>query len=169
MTTTLAACASDDSEGATSDGTEVATETTEAAADGDAMADDEAMAEGEDGEAMADEAVDADAMPISGELAFDTAVEAGSQLILSVNDLTKADAEAALVAQETIDLEDGTSPIAFSITVPRADLDRNLRYSLRAQIVSASGEALLTTNSITSIDVMADANELGTVELVSAD
>ncbi len=169
MTASLAACASDDSEGATSDGTEsVTTVVDDAAAEG-ADADSE-MAEEDaasDGEMTEDHS---DSLAITGEVTFtDATVEAGSILVLTLTDLTDANAATALVTEEQIEIEDGTSPIPFTLSVPLAEVDPALRYSLRAQITDASGAALLTTNSANSVDVTGNSADLGSLALVSAD
>ncbi len=97
------------------------------------------------------------------------AVEAGSQLVLTVTDLTDANPETALTSEQTFDIEDGTSPIAFEMFVPNADLDPGLRYALRAQILDASGTQILTTNKANFVELGGDTADMGSLTLVSAD
>ena len=166
MTLALAACSSDDSEGTTSEGTEASSETT----------DDGAVEEGETDEddAMEEDAMEdgdhADSLPVVGEVTFEgDAVEAGSQLVLTVTDLTDANPETALTSEQTFDIEDGTSPIAFEMFIPNADLDPELRYALRAQILDASGTQILTTNKANFVELGGDTADMGSLTLVSAD
>ncbi len=166
MTLALAACSSDDSEGTTSEGTEASSETT----------DDGAVEEGEtdeEGETEEDGAMEdgdhADSLPVVGEVTFEgDAVEAGSQLVLTVTDLTDANPDTALTSEQTFEIEDGTSPIAFEMFVPNADLDPGLRYALRVQILDASGTQILTTNSANFVELGGDTADMGSLTLVSA-
>ncbi len=169
MTLALAACSSDDSEGTTSEGTEASSETTDDGAMEEGETDeDDAMEEGED-DAMED-GDHADSLPVVGEVTFEgDAVEAGSQLVLTVTDLTDANPETALTSEQTFDIEDGTSPIAFEMFVPNADLDPGLRYALRAQILDASGTQILTTNKANFVELGGDTADMGSLTLVSAD
>ncbi|MEZ5375849.1 MAG: YbaY family lipoprotein [Acidimicrobiales bacterium] len=173
MTLSLAACAADDSEGATSAGTE-------SSAEGSTETTAETGTEGTEGEAATDEEADsdeadgadavADSLPVTGELSYDaTSVDPGSTLTLTLTDLADANADTALISEETIELDDPTSPIAFEISVPREGLDPLGRYSLRALISDADGTALLTTNSANFIDPGAEVSDLGSLNMVSAD
>ncbi len=168
MTLSLAACSSSDSEGVTSDGTET-TETTDGAAATDTAEDDAATEEDATGEDSDISAADADSLPVVGEVTFDGEVAAGSQLVLTLTDMTDANVDTNVKAEETIEIEDGTSPISFELAAPRADLDPRGRYSLRARIVDAGGADLYTTNSANFIDPVAEtSSDLGSLPLIAA-
>lgn len=104
---------------------------------------------------------------ISGEFAYREriALLPGAEGIVTLNDISRADAPSEELARQTIELSGAPSPYAFELLVPDERLDATGRYAVRAEIRSADGKLLWTTDRITQIDPRGGDQSVGLMTL----
>jgi len=84
-----------------------------------------------------------------------------AQLVLRLEDISRADAPAVLVAEKTIDTAWRQVPLPFLLTYDPAEIDPRRRYGLRAQIfddgellwTSTQGYPVITQGHPTAVDI----------------
>jgi len=114
---------------------------------------------------------DGDAIEITGELTYlqRIALVPGGTATVTLEDVSRADDAAPVIAEQTIELDDQQIPIAFELSVDAADLEPNGMYSVRAQIEDADGALTWTTDTVNLIDPDAGSTDLGDLVLVQVD
>jgi uncharacterized lipoprotein YbaY/heat shock protein HslJ len=90
----------------------------------------------------------------------------GSVAHIKLSDVSRADAPATLFAEQNTTLFGKAVPIPFSLKVEPAMFDPRMRYSVSAQIRSAEGQLLWTTDSANLIDVSQPTVDLGTIMMI---
>ena len=90
----------------------------------------------------------------------------GSVAHIKLSDVSRADAPATLLAEQNTTLFGKQVPVPFSLKVEPAMFDARMRYSVSAQIRSAEGQLLWTTDSANLIDVTQPVVDLGTLMMI---
>lgn len=90
------------------------------------------------------------------------ALAPGHTLVVTLEDVSRADAPSEIVAERTIDVE-GQVPIEFELPYDPAALEERHRYSLRARLLDPAGELAWTTD--TAAPVLADGTQDAPVRL----
>ena len=94
------------------------------------------------------------------------ALPPGSVAQVKLSDVSRADAPAAVLAEQTITLIGTQVPVPFELDVEPRMFDARMRYSVSAQIRSAEGALLWTTDTSNPIDVSQRVNNLGLLNMV---
>lgn len=94
------------------------------------------------------------------------ALPPGSVAHIKLSDVSRADAEATVLAEQNTTLFGKSVPIPFALKVEPAMFDLRLNYSVSAQIRSAEGQLLWTTDSANLIDVTQPRVDLGTLMMI---
>lgn len=75
------------------------------------------------------------------------ALPAGATLTVTLQDVSRADASAVLMARQVIP-EPGPPPVSFRLDYRRADIDPRNTYSVSARVESAEGKLLFTNDTV---------------------
>lgn len=104
---------------------------------------------------------------ISGEFGYREriALLPGAEGIVTLNDVSRADAPSAELARRMMDLTGAAAPYEFEFLVPDERLDATGRYAVRAEIRSAGGELLWTTDEMILIDPLGGDQSVGLLTL----
>lgn len=94
------------------------------------------------------------------------ALPPGSVAHIKLLDVSRADAPAAVLAEQNTTLIGTQVPVPFELDVEPRMFDARMRYSVSAQIRSASGELLWTTDTANLIDTSQEVNDLGLLNMV---
>jgi putative lipoprotein len=68
------------------------------------------------------------------------ALEPGSTATVVLEDISRADAAATVVAEQVIEIDDQQVPIPFELSADRSELDDRFSYSVRANLTGRHGE-----------------------------
>ncbi|GAA6130367.1 hypothetical protein NBRC116187_07270 [Halopseudomonas sabulinigri] len=90
----------------------------------------------------------------------------GSVAHIKLSDISRADAAATVLAEQNTTLFGKSVPIPFSLKVEPAMFDPRMRYAVSAQIRSADGQLLWTTDSTNLVDVSQPVVDLGTIMMI---
>lgn len=92
-------------------------------------------------------------------------------VIVTLEDVSRADALAEKLAEERIATQGAQVPIPFALTVDRAALDPRHTYAVRVRILDADGNLMWTTDSVHQVPGSPDGDrvELGTLWLVQVE
>ena len=90
----------------------------------------------------------------------------GAVMNVSLSDISRADAPAEMLAEQTIDLTDRSVPVDFTLNVDPASLKANMRYAVRAEIRGTAGQLMWTTDTVQLIDPQAIDQTLPPIMLV---
>ena len=90
----------------------------------------------------------------------------GSVAHIKLSDVSRADATATVLAEQNTTLFGKAVPIPFSLKVEPAMFDARMRYSVSAQIRSAEGQLLWTTDSANLIDVTQPVVDMDTIMMI---
>lgn len=94
------------------------------------------------------------------------ALPPGSTAIVSLEDVSLADAPSPTIASQTIELDGRQIPIPFMLDVDADELSSRGRYSLRATIHGPDGNLAWTTDTARLFDPAAGDRDFGDVRLV---
>ena len=94
------------------------------------------------------------------------ALPPGSVAQVKLSDVSRADAPAAVLAEQTITLIGTQVPVPFELDVEPRMFDARLRYSVSAQIRDAAGQLLWTTDTSNPIDVTQQVNNMGLLTMI---
>lgn len=94
------------------------------------------------------------------------ALPPGSTAIVSLEDVSLADAPSPTIASQTIELDGRQIPIPFMLDVDADELSSRGRYSLRATIHGPDGNLAWTTDTARLFDPAAGDRDFGDVQLV---
>jgi putative lipoprotein len=107
---------------------------------------------------------------ISGSAAYREriALPPDATVIVTLEDVSRADAIADKLAEERFATEGAQVPIPFTITVDRSALDARFSYSVRVQVRDPEGALMWTTDTAHLVpgNPDSDAVDLGTLRLV---
>lgn len=113
-----------------------------------------------------------DLVTVSGEATYREriALAPGSQMVVRIEETSRADAAATTLAEQTYLLERRQVPIAFSVPVPRTALTGAVRTTARVQILGPQGDLAFTTDTAHPVVVRPgqESVELGTLVMVRA-
>lgn len=116
---------------------------------------------------------EASTVSISGSAAYRQriALPPDATVIVSLEDISRADAPAEKLAETRIATQGAQVPIPFTVTVDRSALDPRFTYSVRVRILDANGTLMWTTDTVHLVPGSPDGNEvdLGTLWLVQVD
>ena len=70
---------------------------------------------------------------------------------VSLQDISRADAPAIVLGQQTIETKGAQVPISFAIPYDSSKIDSTHSYSVRATIKDATGKMLFTSNTTTPV------------------
>lgn len=97
------------------------------------------------------------------------ALEPGSIATVVLEDISRADAAATVVAEQVIEIDDQQVPIPFELAADRSELDDRFSYSVRANIAGPDGELRWTTDTVNPVDPAESAVDLGELVMVQVD
>ncbi len=111
----------------------------------------------------------AESYTITGNLAYREriALQPGGTARVTLSDISRADAPATVLAEQTIALGNQQIPIPFSLTADADDFQSGRRYAVRGTISSADGQLLWTTDTVHPYDPALGSTDLGTLMMVS--
>lgn len=89
----------------------------------------------------------------------------GSVAIITLEDLSRADTAATVVAHKRINLDGKQVPIAFDLSLPAAKLLPRHAYSVRAVIIKRNGQKIWTSDSAHIIDNDLPEQDIGLINL----
>ncbi len=92
----------------------------------------------------------------------------GAKGVVKLEDTSRADAAATVLAVQTIPLDRGSVPVAFELKVDAAKLDPSLQYTVRAEIRGPDDALLFTTDTANPIDPKAETQALPPITLIQA-
>lgn len=75
------------------------------------------------------------------------ALPAGATLTVTLQDVSRADADSILIARQVIP-DPGPPPVSFRLDYLRADIDPRNTYSVSARVESAEGKLLFTNDTV---------------------
>jgi len=90
----------------------------------------------------------------------------GAKGIVKLEDTSRADAAATVLATQTIALDPGSVPVDFELKVDAAKLDPSLRYTVRAEIRGPDDALMFTTDTANPIDPTAETQALPPITLI---
>tara|TARA_R110002124_G_scaffold61744_4_gene169008 strand:- start:478 stop:1626 length:1149 start_codon:yes stop_codon:yes gene_type:complete len=94
------------------------------------------------------------------------ALPPGSVAHIKLSDVSRADAPSILLAEQNTTMFAKQVPVPFTLKVEPAMFDLRNSYSVSAQIRSAEGQLLWTTDSANLIDVTQPVADMGTLMLI---
>jgi putative lipoprotein len=110
---------------------------------------------------------------ISGSAAYRQriALPPDATVIVTLEDISRADAAAEKLAETRIATQGAQVPIPFTLTVDRSALDPRYTYSVRVRIRDADGNLMWTTDTVHRVpgDPDSDQVDLGTLWLIQID
>lgn len=118
-----------------------------------------------------DDGQDGETLTVTGDLTYlqRIALEPDSTATVVLEDISRADASATVVAEQVIDLGDEQVPIPFELVADRSELDDRFTYSVRGTITGADGDLRWTTDTVNLVDPTEDAVHLGELVMVQVD
>ena len=93
------------------------------------------------------------------------ALPAGATLTVTLQDVSRADASAVLMARQIIS-NPGTPPVAFRLDYSRSDIDPRNTYSVSARVESAEGKLLFTNDTVYMVLTLGNSDRVD-LELVA--
>lgn len=75
-----------------------------------------------------------------------------SVAIITLNDISRADSEAIIIAKQEIDLDGKSVPVRFELTTDKDNILHNMRYAVRTEIRNQNRSLLWTTDTTHWID-----------------
>ena len=75
------------------------------------------------------------------------ALPAGATLTVTLQDVSRADADSILIARQVIP-NPGPPPVSFRLDYSRSDIDPRNTYSVSARVESAEGKLLFTNDTV---------------------
>ena len=75
------------------------------------------------------------------------ALPAGATLTVTLQDVSRADADSILIARQVIP-DPGPPPVSFRLDYRQADIDPRNTYSVSARVESADGKLLFTNDTV---------------------
>ena len=113
-----------------------------------------------------------DTVTVSGEATYREriALPPESVMVVRIEDVSRADAAATVLAEERYTSAGRQVLLPFSVEVPRAALENAVRTSARVRIEGADGQLMWTTDTANPVTAVAgeDRVDLGTLVLVRA-
>jgi putative lipoprotein len=122
--------------------------------------------------AIADDAAQVnDTLTVAGTITYlqRIALEPGSTATVVLEDISRADAAATVVAEQVIDIDDEQVPIPFELVADRSELDDRSSYSVRAAITGPDGQLRWTTDTVNPIDPAESFVKTGGLIMVQVD
>ncbi len=109
-----------------------------------------------------------DFLTVIGALAYRerVALVPGSVMQVSLSDISKADAPATLLAEQTVVLDGQQVPIPFAVSVDRGLLQAGHRYAVRGHLKDSDDRLMWTTDTVHVVDRVRATHDLGTLSLV---
>ena len=93
------------------------------------------------------------------------ALPAGATLTVTLQDVSRADASAVLMARQVI-LNPGPPPVSFRLDYRQGDIDPRNTYSVSARVESAEGKLLFTNDTVYMVLTLGNSDRVD-LELVA--
>ena len=111
-----------------------------------------------------------DMVTVTGEATYRERIALPPEAVMTVRieDVSRADAPAPALAEESYTADGRQVPLAFAVEVPRAALEGAVNTSARVRIEDADGRLMWTTDTHTQVTPVAgeDRIDLGTLVMV---
>lgn len=96
------------------------------------------------------------------------ALPPGSIAIVTLEDISRADAKATVIDEQRYSLANTSLPFAYELELPNRSMAENARYAVRGQIRAADGTLLFTTDTVHPVMRRPVDQNLGEIVMVSA-
>ena len=113
---------------------------------------------------------EASLITISGSLVYPQRIALPREAVATIRlqDVSRADGPAKIIAMEFIELRGQQVPISFAVRAPRSSFQSGHRYSIAARIENGDGKLLWITDSHNAVEPTQERIDLGDVKLVQA-